>query len=49
LADVNLSKQQLSSLFRKEEHKNFKPCSDALLLAFLEGLDEFYFVGDDLD
>jgi uncharacterized protein YehS (DUF1456 family) len=48
LADVNLSKQQLSSLFRKEDHKNFKPCSDALLLAFLEGLDEFYFVGDDL-
>jgi len=46
LADVTLSKQQLSSLFRKEEHKNFKPCSDALLLAFLEGLDEFYYVGE---
>jgi len=46
LADVDLSKQQLSSLFRKEGHKNFKLCSDELLMAFLEGLDEFYDVGD---
>jgi uncharacterized protein YehS (DUF1456 family) len=46
LADVELTKQQLSSLFRKESHKNFKPCSDELLMAFLEGLDEFYYVGD---
>jgi len=42
LADIELSKQQLSSLFRKEGHKNFKACSDELLMAFLEGLDEFY-------
>jgi len=46
LADIELSKQQLSSLFRKENHKNFKPCSDELLMAFLEGLDEFYYVGE---
>ena len=46
LADVQLSKQQLSSLFRKESHKNFKVCSDELLMAFLEGLDEFYYVGE---
>jgi uncharacterized protein YehS (DUF1456 family) len=45
LVDVELSKQQLSSLFRKESHKNFKPCSDELLDAFLEGLDEFYYEG----
>lgn len=45
LVDVELSKQQLASLFRKENHKNFKPCSDELLDAFLEGLDEFYFEG----
>ena len=48
LADVELSKQQLASLFRKEGHKNFKLCSDELLVAFLEGLDEFYYVGDDI-
>ncbi|HEY9189784.1 MAG TPA: DUF1456 family protein [Sulfurovum sp.] len=46
LADVALTKQQLASLFRKEGHKNFKKCSDELLMAFLEGLDEFYYVGD---
>ena len=44
LADVELSKQQLASLFRKEGHKNFKECSDVLLMAFLDGMDEFYFV-----
>lgn len=48
LADVELSKQQLASLFRKEGHKNFKTCSDELLNAFLDGLDEFYYVGDDI-
>jgi uncharacterized protein YehS (DUF1456 family) len=48
LADVMLSKQELKSLFRKEGHKNFKPCSDTLLMAFLEGLEEFYYVGEDI-
>ncbi len=47
LADVMLSKQELKSLFRKEEHKNFKPCSNALLMAFIEGLEEFYYVGEE--
>lgn len=46
LAEVELSKQQLASLFRKDGHKNFKACSDALLLAFLDGLDEFYYMGE---
>jgi len=46
LADVMLTKQELKSLFRKEDHKNFKACSDELLMAFLEGLDEFYYVGE---
>jgi uncharacterized protein YehS (DUF1456 family) len=44
LVDIFLTKQQLSALFRKEEHKNFKACSNALLLTFLEGLDEYFFV-----
>jgi uncharacterized protein YehS (DUF1456 family) len=46
LADVELTKQQLASLFRKEGHKNFKECSDELLMTFLGGLDEFYYVGE---
>jgi len=48
LADISLSKQQLSSLFRNENHKNFKLCSDALLSAFIEGLDEFYYDGEEI-
>jgi len=48
LGEAELSKQQLASLFRKEGHKNFKECSDELLTAFLDGLDEFYFVGDEI-
>ena len=48
LADIELSKQQLSSLFRKESHKNFKLCSDTLLMSFLEGLDEFYYDGKEI-
>ena len=46
LADVELSKQQLASLFRKEGHKNFRACSDELLMAFLDGLYEFYYTGE---
>jgi uncharacterized protein YehS (DUF1456 family) len=46
LGEVALTKQELKSLFRKENHKNFKACPDALLMAFLDGLDEFYYVGD---
>jgi len=49
LAEVELSKQQLASLFRKEGHKNFKACSDELLMAFLDGLDEFYYIGGEME
>ncbi len=48
LGDVQLSKQELKSLFRNENHKNFKACSNALLMAFLEGLDEFYYSGPEI-
>jgi uncharacterized protein YehS (DUF1456 family) len=46
LGGAKLSKQELKSLFRKEDHKNFKACGDDLLLAFLDGLDEFYYEGE---
>ena len=48
LGDAPLGKQELKSLFRKEDHKNFKVCPDGLLLAFLEGLDEFYYSGEEV-
>ncbi len=46
LGEAELTKQQLSSLFRNQKHKNFRLASDELLMAFLDGLDEFYFVGN---
>ena len=48
LAEVTITKRQIGSLFRKEGGKNFKPCSDELLLSFLEGLDEFYYDGEEI-
>jgi len=38
LADFELSKPELSALFRKEDHKNYKECGDQLLRRFLNGL-----------
>jgi len=48
LAEVELTKRQIGSLFRKEGTKNFKACSDELLMAFLDGLDEFYYDGEEI-
>ena len=48
LAEVTITKRQIGSLFRKEGSKNFKACSDELLMAFLEGLDEFYYDGEEI-
>lgn len=39
LGGVELTKQQLSSLFRNENHKNYKSLPDELLMAFFDGLD----------
>lgn len=38
LADFRLSKSELSALFRKKGHVNFKACGDQLLRNFLKGL-----------
>lgn len=48
LAEVSITKRQIGSLFRKEGNKNFKACSDELLMAFLDGLDEFYYDGEEI-
>ena len=37
-ADVELTKAELNSLFRKPDNKHYRPCSDELLEAFIEGL-----------
>jgi uncharacterized protein YehS (DUF1456 family) len=38
LAGVSVSKGELTALFRKEGHKNYRPCQDQFLRNFLKGL-----------
>lgn len=38
LANFRVSKTELSAIFRKEDHPNFKPCGDQILRNFLNGL-----------
>jgi uncharacterized protein YehS (DUF1456 family) len=42
LANVDISKHELSALFRKEGHKNYKECGDQFLRKFLKGLSICY-------
>jgi uncharacterized protein YehS (DUF1456 family) len=42
LADVDISKSELTALFRKEGHKNHKECGDQFLRKFLKGLSIRY-------
>jgi len=37
-AGFPVSKPELSALFRQPDHKNYRPCGDQLLRAFLRGL-----------
>ncbi|EAT15402.1 DUF1456 family protein [Desulfuromonas acetoxidans] len=37
-AGFTISRSELSALFRKKGHKNYKPCGDQLLRNFLKGL-----------
>jgi uncharacterized protein YehS (DUF1456 family) len=38
LSDFDMTKSELSALFRKEDHPNFKACGDQVLRKFLNGL-----------
>ena len=38
LVDYEISKTELSAVFRKEDHTNYMPCGDQLLRNFLNGL-----------
>jgi len=38
LANFNVTRTELSALFRREDHPNYKPCGDQLLRNFLDGL-----------
>ncbi|MHC1703143.1 MAG: DUF1456 family protein [Tenuifilaceae bacterium] len=38
LVDFEITKTELSAVFRKDDHPNYKPCGDQLLRNFLNGL-----------
>ena len=38
LADFDISKAELSALFRREGHRNYQECGNQLLRRFLDGL-----------
>ena len=38
LSEFDVTKSELSALFRKEDHPNYKECGDQLLRNFLNGL-----------
>lgn len=40
LADLRLSKHELSAFFRKADHKNYRECKDQVLRKFLSGLQQ---------
>lgn len=42
LGGVEISDGELSALFRKEEHKNYRECGDKYIRVFLKGLIEYY-------
>lgn len=41
LAGVDVSAHELSALFRKRDHRNYKPCMDQFLRNFLAGLAKY--------
>lgn len=40
LADLRVSKHELSSFFRKPDHRNYRECKDQILRNFLNGLQK---------
>jgi len=38
LADLRMSKHELSAFFRKPDHKNYRDCKDQILRNFLKGV-----------
>lgn len=42
LNDFALSKHELSALFRRPDHKNYRECLDQVLRNFLDGMEKHY-------
>ncbi len=37
--EIDITKSELSSIFRSEDHKKYRACPDSILLLFLDGLE----------
>ena len=48
LADVKISRHELSAFFRRSGHKHFRECKNQMLRNFLKGLQVKYRPGNDL-
>lgn len=48
LADFDVSRPELTAIFRKKGHKNYKDCKDQMLKNFLQGLTIRLRKGDDI-
>lgn len=42
LADLRISRHELSAFFRRADHKHFRPCKDQILRNFLHGVQVMY-------
>jgi len=42
LADLRISRHELSAFFRRADHKHFRPCKDQILRNFLHGVQIMY-------
>lgn len=40
LAEINVSKSELTAIFRRSDHKNYKECGDQFIRNFLKGLSK---------
>ena len=49
LADLKISKHELSAFFRRQDHKHYRVCKDQILRNFLNGLQLKYRPGEKPD
>jgi len=49
LADLKISKHELSAFFRRQDHKHYRVCKDQILRNFLNGLQQKYRPGEKPD
>lgn len=49
LANLSMSKHELSAFFRRPDHKNYRTCKDQILRNFLRGMQLKYYAGSQIE